>query len=334
MKIRIISNAHRLGGGEMSVGRIMTLLCEQGHDVMFHPTSTIGRNFPFDCRAKIGPPFPKMRDARCDVLFYYANNFCLQTARHKDRWLRCFDQSARKVMCLNWDLGDSAIDWFAEHWDSVGFLCTALRDRWVKATYIMNREKTWVHAPCVDLRPFMKIPIDRVPTPDDFVVVRHGKRVKWGPETPSVMCLIHNAIPGVRFDFMGCPERLIEKAIRLGVPPHKIKSRAEFSSKPEHLLEGGDMFLHVLKPDFTDQGPRVIVEAIAAGLWVIADARDGALDRCNETTGDTCSNLDEYAAAVKRVAAALENGWFDREEIRRLAAEAFNPNDWVNWITN
>ena len=50
---------------------------------------------------------------------------------------------------------------------------------------------------------------------------------------------------------------------------------------------------------YTDQGPRVIVEAMAAGLPAIAENRDGAADRVTDETGWLLDSHDEAVDLIR-----------------------------------
>ena len=325
MKIRVVTNCHKpapIGGGDMSTSYIVSMLLDAGHEVILHPTDQIGGAYPVDARCQVGQRFPQTIKTDCDVLFYYANNFCLQTERHAGRWEKFFAGARRRVMCLNWGIGDSTGNWFMRAWDEVIFLSTALAKQ-------CSPRSISIHAPAVPLRPFQFIDHDYSAP----VFVRHGKGNKWSNDTPKICDVILRELPDARFVFMGCPIRLIAECTSLGFGG-SIEAWAEYSESPAALLAAGSCFIHPLPVDFTDQGPRVIVEAMASGLAVIADNRDGAMDRVTPATGWLCNGPAHWRAAAREIAQnpliLMEKG----DAASERAHTEFDPQWWVDHIVS
>lgn len=323
MKIRVVTNCHKpepIGGGEMSTAYIISMLLDAGHEVILHPTDQIGGAYPVDARCSVGQRFPQTIETECDVLFYYANNFCLQTERHAGRWEKFFAGSRRRVMCLNWGIGDSTGTWFMRAWDEVIFLSTALAKQ-------CSPRSISIHAPAVNIMPFRSSFVDY----SKPVFVRHGKANKWSNDTPVICEAIKAELPDAQFRFMGCPERLIAECHHRGFGD-SVWSISEWAVEPPRFLWHGSCFLHPLPIDFTDQGPRVIVEAMAAALPVIADNRDGAKDRVTPDTGWLCNSIAHYRAAARQIA---QNPGILRQKGQCAEARAideFNPQWWVDHI--
>ena len=79
-----------------------------------------------------------------------------------------------------------------------------------------------------------------------------------------------------------------------------------------------------------DMGPRVILEAMAAGLPVIADNWGGAPDRVTPETGWICSSKEEMLEVIRTV--TLEEIKTKGEAARKRAYEVFRSERWVKEI--
>jgi ADP-heptose:LPS heptosyltransferase len=117
-------------------------------------------------------------------------------------------------------------------------------------------------------------------------VVRHSSQgdVKFSQDLPDIMSKCK-----ANFMFMPGPSWLkpqinVTKFPYLG-DPVKV---AEFLAK-------GNLFWYLLPGGYTDQGPRVIVEAMAAGLAVLCENRDGPADRVTTETG---FKIDSHSEAI------------------------------------
>ena len=95
-------------------------------------------------------------------------------------------------------------------------------------------------------------------------------------------------------------------------------------------MEKACLYWYLLPPGYTDQGPRVIVEAMAAGLPVIAENRDGARDRVTKQTGWLIDSHDEAVDIINNVTAAelKEKG----QAARQRAIKYFDPENWYKLI--
>ena len=187
-------------------------------------------------------------------------------------------QAKRKVMALTYKLGKAGQAEWTKGWDRYLFLSNMLRNQFHKCCPNVD---TAVLAPAVDLEPFLKIE----PNYDGPLrIVRHSSQGdnKFPARLSEIM-----AATQAHYQFMPGPSWL------------KIEDRIQktaYSDDPQDVakfLGNGNCFWYLLPEGYTDQGPRVIVEAMAAGLPVIAENRDGAKDRMTPGTGWLIDNHDE-----------------------------------------
>ena len=78
-------------------------------------------------------------------------------------------------------------------------------------------------------------------------------------------------------------------------------------------------------------GPRVILEAMASGLPILADKWGGATDRVTPECGWLCNTKEEMVEIVKNLT-------FDelkkKGEAARERAKTFDANAWIEEIIN
>jgi glycosyltransferase involved in cell wall biosynthesis len=95
------------------------------------------------------------------------------------------------------------------------------------------------------------------------------------------------------------------------------------------FLEKGNLFWYSLPKGYPDMGPRVIIEAMAAGLPILADNWGGAVDRVTPECGWLCNTKEEMIEIVKNV--TLEE-LKKKGEAARLRAKTFTVSSWVDEI--
>ena len=295
--LRIVSNVKCLGGAERSVIEIARMFIAKGWCVELAPGGTIAPDIQNALPAEVTVNNHLTRP--CDVLLLYASDMVFSFDH--DRF-KVFDriEAKRKVMALTYKIGKAgAIPW-TTGWDKYLFLSTALEDGFLKKIDKANNKSSYyapnteVLAPPVDIEPFL----EAQPNYDgELRIVRHSSQgdVKFPADLPEIMDKCKPALSGAegaRFCFMPGPSWL---------EPKVNVTRFPYQSDPKSVaafLGKGNVFWYLLPPGYTDQGPRVIVEAMAAGLPVICENRDGPADRVTTETG---WKLDSHAEAVELI---------------------------------
>jgi glycosyltransferase involved in cell wall biosynthesis len=229
-------------------------------------------------------------------------------------------QANKKIMILNYKLGKVAeIDW-SKDWDQYIFLSSTMQKEF---TAKLPTAKTAVLSPPVDLEPFLNINLGSLNK--TLHLVRHSSQgdKKYPKELNSMIARIRENDPKCKFSFMPAPSFLdttIPGVNRLGINEVPV---------PE-FLKRGTLFWYPLPDGYTDQGPRVIVEAMAVGLPIIADNRDGAKDRVTKDTGWLCDTHDQYIEVLK--SANGRDLSRKGEAAKEYARKEFDPEKWVGVI--
>lgn len=79
-----------------------------------------------------------------------------------------------------------------------------------------------------------------------------------------------------------------------------------------------------------DMGPRVILEAMAAGLPILADPWGGAVDRVTSECGWLLSKADQIELIKNVTAEELKR---KGEAARERARAEFRPERWIEVLT-
>jgi hypothetical protein len=335
MKIRIIANAHADGGGEQSTAELIWMLAQDGHDVHFHPTNRIAGSFKgpsADGRygdITYGDSFvDETIKGKCDVLVFYANDFVYRLDQYKEKWERLMDNAGRVVVVLNFTIGHSWHDWFYSRVDQFLFLNTAkMKELTDKVGFDVPCSSL---APAVNIKPFLAIN----PNYGELRFVRHsrynGKYEK--SDTIYILSRWMSMAPEAEFSFMATPPFLRDQVNNKSFPKARFRFY-DWNNIPVHqFLSFGSCFWYRLPQKMRDQGPRVIVEAMAAGIPVIADNRDGAKDRVATGCGWLCNHNEDYILALEQILRDPEQLRIKGQKARQHARTEFDPKKWVQYI--
>lgn len=314
--LRIVTNGKCFGGAERSCARIAGMFRERNWQVEIATRQPMCPEMAaaFDAVAvrtdRISGP--------CDCLLWYASDQVYDAHLAEFEPLaKAAGAAKRKVMAITYKLGKVPDLPWCRDWDSYLFLSSVMAGAFVAhATCPVTR--TAVLAPPVDLAPFLALQ----PTYDAPIrVVRHSSQGdnKWPPLTGPLV----ESCPNARFDFMPAPSWLPD------LP--NLTRRPHGEMEVPTFLACGNLFLYLLPEGYTDQGPRVVVEAMAAGLPVVCGRRDGCADRVTEDTGWFVSGHQETVELIRTVTPALlaVKGRAARERART----EFDPWNWYTAIS-
>jgi len=312
---KMVCNAHAYIGGERSVAWIMNAMEREGYHVQLVPTKGVCEEF----RRNI-PSSVEITDALtdpCDIIMIYANDMIWNFEREEYKIMEKV-QADKKILMLNFKLGGAGKAEWTKHWDLYGFLCSTMRDDFLKRVPDAN---CFVLPPAVDIEPFLAESINYNRT---LHLVRHSSQGdrKYSEDTNDLIGEIKQKSPSTIFSFMPAPSFLngTQKVHKFSVNQLSVID----------FLKRGTCFWYRLPDGYTDQGPRTIVEAMAIGLPVIADNRWGAKDRVTDSTGWLCDSTAEYVDVIGTLNHHIlhEKGLAAKE----WASKEFDPNNWVEVI--
>jgi len=313
---RMVCNAHAYIGGERSAAWIMNQMVKKGYHVQLCTPkgicSEFKENIPkVEITHKITDP--------CDIFMIYANDMVYEF--HKDPYPDIMPkvQAGKKILMINYKVGNAGKTEWTKDFDQYGFLCSQLRNDFLD---LVPDAECFVLPPAVDIEPFLSI---RIKYNQTLHIVRHSSQgdKKHPLDTAEMIKKIREVTSETTiFSFMPAPTFL---------PDLKKINRFKVNQLPvTEFLAKGSCYWYRLPEGYTDQGPRTVVEAMAAGLPCVVDNRWGAKDRVTPETGWLCDDDDEYLAFFERATPKIlqEKG----EAAKQRAREHFDPENWIRQI--
>lgn len=317
--IKFVFNGRGEGGAESSVTWMINKLVELGHNVTYHTPN------PQPCGTfrKYGNKDVLVKDCKtlyeaCDILVLYSNDWIWNF--DKDEICDIFSNInvGRKVFCVNYRIDKIGLIEWTKSWNSYLFLNSNLEKVLLERC---PEAKTKVMAPPTDLTKYFEI------TPDytnGLRLIRHSSQ--GDSKYPKNFNEIIEKILAVRNDvsirLMPAPSFIGNFDSRIFIHQRNIPSISEF-------LKLGNCFWYMLPEKYTEGGPKVVMEAQASGLPIIADNHSGMKDRVIEGTGWLCNSIKEYLSIIKNITPS------DLEQYGKNAREhARVEYDPMNWIKN
>lgn len=317
---RLVCNAHVWGGAEMSCVQIAKMMGDRGFKVEIatrkHINSEFKKRVPF-------AEFTEKVTAPCDILMLYASDMVFDFNREE---FEVFNkvQAKKRVMALTYKIGKMGEVKWTVGWDKYLFLCSDMREKFRNKlrsklpTYVSSDDREIVLPPPIDLEPFLKTELN---LENQWThLVRHSSQ--GNSKYPPIINNIIEQCKETTFSFMPAPSFLINN-LRV--------NKYTYNQMPVHeFLRKGNCFWYILPEGYTDQGPRVIMEAMAVGLPVIAENRDGAKDRVTPETGWLLNSHEEFAELIHSLhpGECVEKG----KVAKHRAATEFKKERWVNKI--
>jgi len=318
---RMITTCRGFGGSERSSLFIMKDMLSRGYRVELIPTGNIsgeyGRNIP---EGVIVRPWKDMVEP-VDLLTFYTSD-CIWNF-NKPQYLDVMDKlkANRKVMILNYQLGGAGSVSWTKDWDLYMFLNSTkegeLKER-------LPDVKTRVLPPPTDLDEFFKVKVDYK---DGLRLIRHNsQRDAKHPEYTNdlIAQILDEVARDIQFFYMPAYSKTFDH-------PNVHKFKVNEVTVPEFLSKGNCFWYH-LPPGYQDQGPRVIIEAMACGIPCIGDNSYGAKDRITPETGWLCDDVSDYIEVLKEIKDNMPILEQKGKAARERAKAEFVPTKWADCI--
>jgi ADP-heptose:LPS heptosyltransferase len=309
---RMVVTARALGGAERSWLNIMNQAVEKGYRVeLVAYRGTICKEIENMIPLEVRLTGFELSDP-CEIMLFYASDSIWDF--HKPEF-EVFNrlQAKKKVMALTYKIGRAGqVEW-SKDWEYL-FLSSSLRDAFLKTR--LPDVKTTILPPPVDLTEFFDIKpnydgplkISRTSTQGD---------IKFADNVQEIVRQCK-----ANFSFMPPPTNL---------PDFDNVEKRRYNEIPvKEFLANSNCFWYLLSHDWAEQGPRIIMEAMAAGLPVIAENRDGPIDRVPENCGWLVDDHFEAIDIINNLSPEIlrEKG----TNARNFAKENFKPENWINEI--
>lgn len=326
--IKIVSTARGWGGCARSITTIMKHLLLAGHKIEFIPfRNSVGSREFRECLnstlkdVKVTLDYETLHEA-CDVLFVYADDYVWEFPKPEiAEKFSCLNAQC-KVMMLNYRRGGiGEIEW-TKRWDKYMFLNS---NQELELLEVLPGVKTKVLPPCTELDVFLGVnPVFN----HGLNIVRHSSQ--GDTKFPKAIGTDIKQILDIRLD----------ATINMLPGPSFVNLNSRFLKTPRtddvrviaDFLEQGNLFWYSLPQGYMDMGPRVILEAMASGLPILADNWGGAIDRVTLECGWRCNTKQEHIEIIKNVTMAelQKKGQASRER----AIHEFIPANWIKEIVN
>jgi ADP-heptose:LPS heptosyltransferase len=337
-KVRLISTARGWGGCARSITTIMDYLVANGSPVEF-----VNFHSKFEVGTKIGREFREWLDSQeghvvlkdyssipepCDVLFVYADDYIWEFKREDLQEVFSNVKADRKVMMLNYRRGGVGdIEW-TRGWDKYMFLNSSQESELLltMVNHGIIEVRTKVLPPCTILDKFFE---NKPDYNNSLRLIRHSSQgdVKFCKKNfVNEVKAILMFRPDAEIHLMPGPSFLHPSTEE---PFSIIKYRKNHPPVYEFLREG-NLFYYSLPKGYMDQGPRVVLEAMASGLPIIADNWGGCKDRVTPETGWLMDKKSDYVYTIKDI--TPEELRMKGEAARQRARDEFVPERWLEEI--
>jgi len=284
-RLHVLANMICRGGGEYSTLELMRRLRTRSeHEIHFWPLTPINPSWRvevFNACDRVHRKWTEIDIAETDHVLIYANDwpYKLQGA-DADVWRARLENAASVQIVLNFVCGPIPKQhWLAKNLTGVYFLSSSLEAGWKNAVAAgpLADVPTSVLPPPTDLEPFFAIDHSAIRNPQSAIVIGRlgGSAHKLPPDAAAWYRAQAERLPGAQFWFMPAPPDLAREFA--DDPQFRFLARDEIPVA--EFLAASDIFLYPVSPRVKDQGPRVVMEAMAAGCAVLTEPRDGCLDR-------------------------------------------------------
>lgn len=323
--VTVMFNGRGDGGAEHSTTYIMNKFIDMGWDVNYtspkvKPSGTFRRDGSKEVNfTQWGEP----KDV--DLLLIYVNDWVwdFKSADVSDFISAHMAKAKRRVMVVNYRLGEiGKLEW-TRGWDKYIFLNSSLDELFCKR-FESAIGKTRIMPPPTDLTRFLsKEPEYNNP----MRIVRHSSQgdAKYPKNFNDIIRDILNAVPNVSISLMPAPSFLDDFG-------SSVIAYKRNEIPVEDFLAKGNVFWYMLPEGYQDQGPKVIMEAQAVGLPVVADNHSGPRDRVDHMyDGLLCNNRKSHVYSIRQL-----NRPSSREVMgargKEKAKEQYNPDRWIEEI--
>lgn len=315
--IKFISTARGWGGCARSVTTLMDKLIALGQKVEFVPfrgkiTSREMLDWANRSGVIVTENYHRLHE-RCDTIVIYADDFVWEFQTPEVSDLLSNLNADKKIMVLNYRRGKVGnIEW-TKGWDKYMFLNSTQEQELLS---VLPNARTKVLPPCTDLTEFFKV----TPKFEKMRIVRHSSQgdTKFD-KTDEIQKAIESR-EDLEIAMMPCPSWLLpmDRVIR--------QPKTDKQSQIAEFLATGSLFWYSLPKGYMDMGPRVILEAMAAGLPILADNWGGAKDRVTPETGWICDSKEQMLEIIRTIDVddLMGKGYMARER-----AKTFDADAWV-----
>ena len=349
-EINVLASLRTPGGGEQSIVKITKMLRAHGWKVNFHPWGKVNDKFNNFDREKHGWGKSLQDNMKSGIpLLFYANDdiydFC-------DNAQPIVDKSSDVIVCINWANGRlPKTRWIEDKLKAVIFHNNEKKEEFKRDCIGFDNTKLVSLFGAIDLDSFISIPQQARQDKQDLVVLKHctsdyrkyitteshgqgdevhvwQKHIYKELDTKFYDRLLKDTT-GIRFEFMAAHAELIK---HFDGNPRMVFHKWD-SMPVSDFLSRGHVYLYRTSNMWRDQYPRCVAEALAAGIPVLSEPRDGTKDRIiHGDTGFYCVDYDGFLYALKMLQRKEDYRAHMGDEARRWAKKNLRPEAWIEAI--
>jgi ADP-heptose:LPS heptosyltransferase len=331
---RIFSNTRGDGGCGRSIDWFMKAFIKIGWDVEY----VYSNPKPSGTHIRCGNPSVLATNnldlirAPCDVFLLTSDDYVWEFKKEEVASLFSNINAKRKVMYINYRIGEIGKITWTWDWDKYLFLNSELEEAFT-SNYMKSHSfdqiysfSTKVLPPPTSLDEYYK---NEINYEGNLKIVRHSSQgnAKYSNDFNSMAQRIFEKIP--------------DATIRLMPPPSfienfegKIIKHQRNSPSVNEFLAMGNVFWYNLPNGYTEGGPKVILEAMASGLAVVTGNHSGPKDRViHGVNGFLCDSFEEELEALFELSENVKLRVKMGEAAREHAKKNFDPENWIKEIT-
>jgi glycosyltransferase involved in cell wall biosynthesis len=345
-EINILASLKSKGGGEQSALKIGDLLREAGWKVNFYPWANVHENY----KDSVLEPYAFYKNGSPDVDFYkkikkgvpmlfYANDQVWDFVKYGERLL---DVTPALIVGINFANG-TLTKWTklakSKKLKAVVFQNNEKKEEFIRDAIGFEDTELITLFGAIELDKYLEVVTAERKDKEPLVIIKHclpdwrkyvtaesenaGEKIHiWQKhffkerDTKFYKRLLDDCKFPVRFEFM---EAHSELAKRFKDDDRMVFHKWNAMPVPK-FLSRGHIYLYRTSNKWRDQYPRVVAEALAVGLPVLTEPRDGTKDRViHGDTGFYCCHYDEFLLNVKTLKR--------KEKLRHMMG--MNAKDWA-----
>ena len=315
---RICTTMRGFGGSERSTLFLMQGLLEKGYRVEAISTGNICGPYLNSIPKGVIQRDWNYLSEPCDVFLFYCSDTIWNFNKEEYKIMNNLN-AKRKVMVINYKLGGAGQVAWTKNWDKYMFLNSTHESDLIKRLPNIN---TKILPPPTDLEDFFEVNVNY---DNPLRLIRHSSQrdAKWPEDVNDFLNKIIEVRPDVEMFFM---------PPRSDMMNHDKIHKFKVNQLPiPEFLNQGNCFIYNLPENYTEGGPRVILEAMSVGLPCIVDNHSGMKDRVTDETGWRCNSKDEMIEVIKTLTPEIlkEKG----EAAKQRALTEFNPMNWIEEIS-
>ena len=358
-EINMVGNLNTAGGGEQSLLKIAEVFREAGWKVNLFPWGSVHKNYsgvdvmPCSFKQDDGVTMADTMTPDAPLLFY--GNDCVSDFIEHAQLI--VDKCSALIVGINYMLGhfknSKLSEWLikSHKLKAVIFQNEEKREEWDRQVIGFEDTKRIVLFGAIDIDKFYEVCTTPRKDKDDLVILKHcvadyrkyitkesyGKGDKvhvWQKNLDKDLDVkfykrLLKGTANTRFEFMEAHSEL-EREFKNN--PRMVFHKWD-SMPVTEFLSRGHIYLYRTSNLWRDQYPRTVAEALAAGLPVLTEPRDGTRDRVvHGDTGFYCVDYDGYLYAIK----LLQRKEKYRQQMgiyaKDWARDNLNPRRWIKII--